>query len=41
MLLLTLKPLFKDSVIVGNLKYFIVNAMKTVFNKDKKNLKKK
>ena len=41
MLFLILKPSFKNSVIIGNLKYFIVNIMKTVLNKGKKNLKKK
>ena len=36
-----LKPLFKGSIIIKNLKYLIINAIKTVLNKGKKNLKKK
>ena len=41
MLFLTLKLLFKNSIIIKNLKRFIINTIKTVFNKNKKNLKKK
>ena len=41
MLFLILKSSFKDSIIIKNLKCFIINIIKTVFNKNKKNLKKK
>ena len=36
-----LKSSFKSNIIIKNLKYLIINVIKTMFNKNKKNLKKK
>ena len=36
-----LKSPFKSNIIIKNLKYLIINIIKTVLNKNKKNLKKK